>query len=126
MRALVIDDSLSMRMYVASMIEDQGFETVLACDGQDALRKLSASDDAKSRFDVATVDWDMPVMNGPSFISAVRADARFRDMKLLMITARQNMDEVVTALSLGADEYLTKPITPEMLEEKIRLVGLGR
>jgi two-component system, chemotaxis family, chemotaxis protein CheY len=125
MRALVIDDSLSMRMYVASMIEDQGFETETACDGQDALRKLSVSE-AKGGFDVATVDWDMPVMDGPSFVAAVRSDPRYRDMKLLMVTARQHMDEVISALAAGADEYLMKPVTPEMLEEKIRMIGLGR
>jgi two-component system, chemotaxis family, chemotaxis protein CheY len=125
MRALIIDDSLSMRMYIASMIEDQGFETEMACDGQDALRKLKATD-SKGGFDVATVDWDMPVMDGPSFVAAVRADAKYRDMKLLMLTARQHMDEVVKALAIGADDYLMKPVTPEMLEEKIRLVGLGR
>ena len=125
MRALIIDDSLSMRMYVASMIEDQGFETEMACDGQDALRKLKAGE-SKGAFDMATVDWDMPIMDGPSFVAAVRADPKYRDMKLLMLTARQHMDEVVKALAIGADDYLMKPVTPEMLEEKIRLVGLGR
>lgn len=125
MRALVIDDSLSMRMYVASMIEDQGFETEMACDGQDALRKLGAGE-SKGGFDVATVDWDMPVMDGPAFVAAVRADPRYRNMKLLMVTARQHMDEVISALAVGADDYLMKPVTPDMLEEKIRLVGLGR
>jgi two-component system, chemotaxis family, chemotaxis protein CheY len=125
MRALIIDDSLSMRMYVASMIEDQGFETEMACDGQDALRKLKSTE-SKGAFDMATVDWDMPIMDGPSFVAAVRADPKYRDMKLLMLTARQHMDEVVKALAIGADDYLMKPVTPEMLEEKIRLVGLGR
>jgi two-component system chemotaxis response regulator CheY len=122
MRALIIDDSLSMRMYVASLMEDQGWETETACDGQDALRKLQE----RGGFDVATVDWDMPVMDGPSFVTAVRAEARFQGMKLLMVTARESMEEVTKALAAGADDYLMKPVTPEMIAEKTRLVGLSK
>ncbi len=120
MRALVIDDSLSMRMYVASLIEDQGWETDTACDGQEALRTLQD----RGGFDIATVDWDMPVMDGPSFVAAVRAHARFKGMKLVMVTARESMEEVTKALAVGADDYLMKPVTPEMIAEKMRLVGL--
>jgi two-component system chemotaxis response regulator CheY len=122
MRALIIDDSLSMRMYVASLMEDQGWETETACDGQDALRKLQE----RGGFDVVTVDWDMPVMDGPSFVTAVRAEARFQGMKLLMVTARESMEEVTKALAAGADDYLMKPVTPEMIAEKTRLVGLSK
>ena len=121
MRALVIDDSRSMRMYLASLIEEQGWQTDTACDGKDALRVLNE----RGAFDVATVDWDMPVMDGHSFVCAVRGDPRFRRMKLLMLTARDSTDEVVKALEAGADDYLMKPVTAEMLQEKMRLIGLN-
>jgi two-component system chemotaxis response regulator CheY len=121
MRALVIDDSRSMRMYVAALIEEQGWQTDTACDGQDALRVL----DQRGVFDVATVDWDMPVMDGHAFVTAVRSDPRFQGMKLLMLTARDSTDEVVRALEAGADDYLMKPVTSEMLREKMRLIGLA-
>lgn len=120
MRALVIDDSRSMRMYVASLIQEQGWSTDMACDGQDALRIL----EQQGNFDVATVDWDMPVMDGHAFVMAVRQDPRFQEMKLLMLTARDGTEEVIKALEAGADDYLMKPITSEMLQEKMRLMGL--
>jgi two-component system chemotaxis response regulator CheY len=121
MRALVIDDSSSMRMYLASLIEEQGWQAHMAADGQEALRLL----DERGVFDVATVDWDMPVMDGHAFVTAVRRDPRFQRMKLLMLTARDSTDEVVKALEAGADDYLMKPVTAEMLQEKMRLIGLS-
>lgn len=121
MRALVIDDSRSMRMYVAALIEDRGWQAEMAADGQEALGVLERS----PAFDVATVDWDMPVMDGFAFVSAVRRDPRFRAMKLLMLTARDGTDEVMKALEAGADDYLMKPVTAEMLDDKMRLIGLA-
>ncbi len=120
MRALVIDDSISMRMYVASMIEGMGIEVAMAQDGQDALRVLKE----KGAFDFATVDWDMPVMDGPSFVKTVRGDSAYNQMKLVMVTARDGMDEITKALTLGADDFLMKPITADMIAEKLRLVGI--
>jgi two-component system chemotaxis response regulator CheY len=120
MRALIIDDSASMRMYVASMMEEKGWDTATAIDGQDALRVL----EEQGAFDFATVDWDMPIMDGPTFVQTVRADQRYSSMKLLMLTAREGMQEIVRALEAGADDFLMKPVTVEMLTEKMRLVGL--
>lgn len=120
MRALIIDDSISMRMYIAAMVENMGAETAMAKDGQDALRIL----EEQGQFDFATVDWDMPVMDGPTFVQNVRADSRYNGMKLVMLTAREGMNEVTRALSLGADDYLMKPVTADMIAEKMRLVGL--
>ena len=94
MRALVIDDSRSMRMYVASLIEELGWQAETACDGQEALRIL----DQDGVFDLATVDWDMPVMDGHAFVTAVHGDPRFQQMKLLMLTARDSTEEVIKAL----------------------------
>jgi two-component system, chemotaxis family, chemotaxis protein CheY len=120
-RALVIDDSRSMRMYVAELIEERGWQAEMAADGREALAVLERS----GAFDVATVDWDMPVMDGFAFVNAVRGDPRFRGMKLLMLTARDGMDEVMKALEAGADDYLMKPVTAEALDDKMRLIGLA-
>jgi two-component system chemotaxis response regulator CheY len=124
MRALVIDDSASMRMYVAALIEEQGWETESACDGRDALRVLEQAGTESAPFEFATVDWEMPVMDGCAFVEAVRQDSRFQGMKLLMLTARDSTEEVIRALEAGADDYLMKPVTAEMLQEKMRMIGL--
>ncbi len=120
MRALIVDDSVSMRMYVAAVVENLGAETQMACDGRDALRIL----EKQGPFDVATVDWDMPEMDGCSFVAAVRSDDRYREMKLVMLTAREGMDEIRKALSAGADDYLMKPVTAEIISEKLQTLGL--
>jgi two-component system chemotaxis response regulator CheY len=113
--ALVVDESLTMRMYLASLLERQGWRTELACDADDAWRALKAN----GRFDLATVDWDTAI-DGPSWIAAVRADPRFQQMRVLMVSARESVDEIEKALSAGADDYLMKPVTPAALWAKLR------
>ena len=81
MRALVVDDSKAMRMIIGRSLKSLGFEVVEACHGRDALERLKDS----GQFDVALVDWNMPEMNGYEFICAVRADAAYSDLKLMMV-----------------------------------------
>jgi two-component system, chemotaxis family, chemotaxis protein CheY len=66
----------------------------------------------------------MPVMNGLDFVKAVRAKPELADMKLMMVTAQTSFNSVAEALAAGADDYLMKPLTRQMLEEKLRLLGL--
>ena len=93
---------------------------VPAVDGQDALEVL----EREAAFDAALVDWDMPRINGLEFIQRARADGRWQSMKLLMITAHIGQSDVVQAVGAGADDYLMKPVAPEMLDAKLRILGL--
>ena len=63
-------------------------------------------------------------MDGCAFVEAARRDPRYQRLKLLMLTARDSTEEVMKALEAGADDYLMKPVTAEMLQEKMRLIGL--
>ena len=63
-------------------------------------------------------------MNGLEFVKAVRARAELAGMKLMMVTAQTSFNSVTEALAAGADDYLMKPLTRQMLEEKLRLLGL--
>lgn len=119
--ALVIDDSRAMRILLRDALRGMGFDVDEAEDGSAAIFRL---DDGMPR-DVALVDWNMPVMNGLEFIRAVRADARFRSMRLLVITSETEAEQVMTALAAGADEYLMKPFTRETLLGKLEMLGLG-
>lgn len=121
MRALVIDDSKAMRMIIGRTLKGLGFEVVEAEHGQDALERLKDS----GTFDVAMVDWNMPTMNGYEFICAARADASYNEMKLVMVTTEAEMSQVVKALEAGANEYIMKPFTKEMIQEKLQLLGLA-
>ncbi len=66
----------------------------------------------------------MPEMNGFEFICEVRKDAQYKDMKLMMVTTETEMAQVIKALEAGADEYVMKPFTKDMIVEKLTLMGI--
>jgi two-component system chemotaxis response regulator CheY len=119
--AIVIDDSSAMRMILRRIVTTLGFETTLAENGRDALDKMES---AGHRFDVALIDWNMPVMNGLEFIQQVRDDPRYAALTLMMVTTESEQSQMVRALAAGAHEYLIKPFTPDAVAEKLELLGL--
>ena len=121
MRAMVIDDSRAMRMILKRIVAKLNFETVEAGDGQEALDLLAAMTEVP---DLALIDWNMPVMNGLEFVTKVRADARLREMTLVMVTTESEQNQIVRALAAGAHEYVIKPFTEGAMIEKLALLGL--
>lgn len=121
MRALIVDDSKTMRLILGRLLLQAGFETCEAGDGREALGQLAQT----GALDLALVDWNMPVMNGLELIQEIRARSEFADMKVMMVTTEAEMARVVQALSAGADEYMMKPFTAEALGDKLCLLGLG-
>jgi len=83
---------------------------------------LLAADDSPP--DLALVDWNMPEMNGLEFVTAVRADPKYRAMTLMMVTTEGEQSQIVRALAAGAHEYVIKPFTPDAIVEKLALLGL--
>ena len=120
MRAIVIDDSRAMRRIVSGILAGIGYETAEAGDGRQALDLLEAGES----FDLACIDWNMPVMNGLDFVVAVRANRAWRDMTMMMVTTESEHGQIVRALAAGAHEYLIKPFTPDALRDKLELLGL--
>ncbi|MCL2455083.1 MAG: response regulator [Micrococcales bacterium] len=120
MRALVIDDSRVMRKIVGGNLRELGFETVEAGDGQEALDVL----DSGVEVDLACIDWNMPVMDGLTFVTKVRANPELRGITLMMVTTESEQGQIVRALAAGAHEYLIKPFTPQAMREKLELLGL--
>jgi two-component system chemotaxis response regulator CheY len=121
MRAIVVDDSRAMRMILKRIVGQIGFEVFEAEDGQAALDLLGTLDPLPN---LALVDWNMPNMNGLEFVTAVRADARFREMTLVMVTTESEQSQIVRALAAGAHEYVIKPFTQGAMVEKLALLGL--
>jgi two-component system, chemotaxis family, chemotaxis protein CheY len=117
---LVIDDSRTMRRIVCDILGDLGFDTSQAGNGRAALDMLEAGE----TFDLACIDWNMPVMDGLEFIAAVRARREWPDLTLLMLTTEGERGQVVRALAAGAHEYVMKPFTPDALASKLALLGL--
>ena len=121
MRALIIDDSKAMRSILARMLRGLGFEIVEAANGCEAMEHLQAV----GKFDIALVDWNMPEMNGFAFVRAVRANHLYDGVLLMMVTTETEMENVVRALAAGANEYVMKPFTQEVILEKLQIFGMS-
>ncbi|HEU5458368.1 MAG TPA: response regulator [Terracidiphilus sp.] len=119
MRALIVDDSRFVRGFLRGMLEEKGIECVEASEGQTALDILR-QDEA---FDLALVDWNMPVMNGLELLTAIRSEGYY-GIKILMVTTEAENEFIVRALDAGADEYLMKPFDEEALTDKLAMLGL--
>jgi two-component system chemotaxis response regulator CheY len=119
MRALIVDDSRFVRGFLRGLLEEKGIECAEAADGQQGLDCLKAG----STFDLALVDWNMPVMNGLTMLTNLRAQG-FSGIKVMMVTTEAENDFILRALDSGADEYLMKPFDEEALSEKLALLGL--
>jgi len=71
------------------------------------------------------IDWNMPVMNGFDLVRAVRANVLLSDIRIMMVTTETSLGSMQQALDAGANEYLMKPFTREILQEKLALMGLN-
>ena len=120
MLALVVDDSRAMRAILTRLLRDLGFDVLEAGDGAQALVVI----DGGNIPDVCLVDWNMPVMDGLGFVRAVRAREELKDVNLMMVTTESEQDQIVRALAAGAHEYVIKPFTPEIITDKLALLGL--
>jgi two-component system chemotaxis response regulator CheY len=120
MRALVIDDSRTMRTILAQILKEMGFEVSEAGNGREGLERLRQ----QGKSDLALVDWSMPEMNGYEFVRAVRADHQYDHVRLMMVTMETELAQISSALEAGANEYVMKPFTKVMIREKIELLGV--
>ena len=119
MRALIVDDSRFVRGFLRGLLQERGIECVEAADGQAGLDRLNAG----VPFDLALVDWYMPVMDGLEMLKRLRADG-FTGMKVMMVSSEAENDFILRALDAGADEYLMKPFGDEAFTEKLAMLGL--
>ncbi|QPJ62960.1 MAG: response regulator [Candidatus Nitronauta litoralis] len=121
MRALVVDDSKAIRRILTQMLVSMGFEVSEAGDGKEAFQVVESSD----LFEFALVDWNMPEMNGYELVCEIRKNSKYDNMRLMMVTTETEMSQVVKALEAGANEYVMKPFTKEMIQEKLTLMGIA-
>jgi len=119
MRALIVDDSRFVRSFLRGLLEPKGIECEEAADGQAGMEQLNT----REPFDIALVDWNMPVMDGLEMLKQLRAGG-FSEIKVMMVTTEAENDFIIRALDAGADEYLMKPFDDEALTEKLAMLGL--
>lgn len=120
-KVLIVDDSRAIRRILGTTIRELGFEVAEAANGQEALDRLEDMDQPV-RF--MLVDWNMPEMNGLDFVLKVRENKRFEESSILMVTTETAVDQMVKALDAGANEYVMKPFTKEIIQDKLRLLGI--
>ena len=116
-RALIVDDSRSMRQMVSFTLKEAGFEVVEAEDGQDALDKLRGQ-----KLGVIVTDLNMPVMDGISFIRKARGTAEARFLPILILTTESQQEKKIEAKAAGATGWIVKPFEPEKLIQTIQKV----
>ncbi|MGA1875717.1 MAG: response regulator [bacterium] len=119
MKILIVDDSSVMRKLVVKSLKQAGFDIdpVEASDGQEALNKLDSM-----TVQLIISDWNMPLMDGLSFVKEIRENTNKKNIPIIMLTTEGSMSKFEEALNCGVDDYVTKPFTPEKLKRKIEKV----
>jgi two-component system chemotaxis response regulator CheY len=116
MRILVVDDFSTMRRIIKNILKQIGFSNVdEAENGQAALAKIGDG----GNYDFVISDWNMPEMTGIELLKEVRANESTKDLPFLMVTAEAKKENVVEAVKAGVNNYIVKPFTAEVLQEKI-------
>lgn len=118
-KCLIVDDSKIVRKVVRRILDPHGFDMAEAEDGQDALNQVKAQ-----AFDFIILDWNMPVMDGVTFLKEMRADSSISQPKVIFCTTENDFSKIETALSAGADEYVMKPFDEEIIIGKLTQLGI--
>lgn len=114
-KILIVDDFATMRKVIRNLLKQLGYENIVeAEDGVAALRTLRSQ-----KIDLVVSDWNMPNMTGLELLKAVRADEELKATPFLMVTAEALQDNVIAAVKAGVNNYIVKPFTAEVLNEKI-------
>ena len=115
---LIVDDSRIIRKVARRIVEEMGFEVDEAADGAEALSHCTGP-----LPDVVLLDWNMPVMDGMTFIRRLRDMPGGDKPKVLFCTIETRAERIAEALSAGADDYVMKPFDGEILQSKLCEVG---
>lgn len=119
LRALVVEDDNDIRYLVRFLLERNGFQVSEASDGEQIAPCLAASPP-----DIVILDVMLPHRDGVQIVRDIRAEARWRQVPILMLSARAQEEDIVIAIRDGANDYVTKPFQPRELLARIqRLVG---
>lgn len=118
-RILVADDDFLLGDLLKFHLTAAGHQVEQADNGQQALDMIQ-----RARPDIVILDQMMPIVSGQEVLRRLKADAKMQGLPVVMLTARKAQEDVVSALQLGADDYVTKPFMPEELLQRIRAILL--
>jgi two-component system, chemotaxis family, chemotaxis protein CheY len=113
---MVVDDHQTMRRTIASILRSQGYTNLhFAENGKMAWKLLQ-----EMKFSLVLLDWNMPQMTGIELLKKIKADTKFSDLPVLMVTAEAEKEQVIEAIFIGATDYIVKPFTPAVLDSKVK------
>ena len=120
-KALVVDDSRAVRMILGRTLKELGFAVHEAGNGKEALALMKTEREGMS---LVLADWNMPEMNGLELLRLLRADPTLASLVVVMVTTETEIGQMTTALEAGANEYVMKPFTREILVGKLQMAGV--
>ena len=120
LRALVVDDSRAMRGILRRILNERGIAAIEAANGRQALELLQSGEQVQ----LALVDWNMPEMTGYEFVCAVRQVSAWDSIPIMMVTTEAEIEQMTRALEAGANEYVMKPFTADVIAGKLELLGI--
>lgn len=115
MNILLVDDFATMRRIMKNILRQLQFVNIMEADDGIVAWELMQ----KNPVDFVISDWNMPIMTGIELLRKIRADERFSKIPFLMVTAESQEDNILEAVQAGVSNYIVKPFTPEVLEQKI-------
>ena len=121
---ITVDESSTMRRIIKNTLQKLGFVNILEAEnGADALNIMARS---ARKVDMIITDWNMPEMDGLTYVKAVRAKKEYDHTPILMVTTEAAKEDILIALKSGVNNYVVKPFTPDTLQEKVfKLLGIG-
>ncbi len=116
-RILIAEDEPDMRELIGTVLQEEGFETILATDGEDAIRKAH-----EHHPDLIILDIMMPRMDGYETCEAIKADPTTKDIPVVFLSAKAQDSDIEKGKTYDVEEYLTKPFDPDTLIEVVERV----
>ena len=120
-KALVVDDSRAIRMIISRTLSELGYEVREAANGKEALEAMEAENGAIT---LVLADWNMPELDGLELLKRLRQEPAWAKVIVVMVTTETDVSMMAAAMEAGANEYVMKPFTKEILVEKLQLVGV--
>ena len=112
---LIAEDESDIRQLISFNLERESMDTLLAKDGVEAFEIAKEKEP-----DLIILDLMLPRMDGFTVFKELRLDSRTKDIPVIMLTAKAQLDDVITGLEMGADDYLTKPFSPKELVLRVK------
>ena len=114
---LIVDDSQFVRSYHSYILEQAHFQVITAVDGSDGLEKLFTNS-----CDLVLTDINMSNMDGYEFIRRVRSDGKYGSLPIIIVSTESEAKDKTKGFEAGANLYIVKPSSPEMMVENIRMI----